>query len=132
MTPNHEVEALTKCRFLLYDKLTGDVLDVGSGGGAGENLTGAAFIVWRRDDPNAAANIGCVPHFFGRIGAGEPVMVDLNSVDEYCNCCHSWNGKKQSGESTECDAAFEIMCDARDACVTFRLPKTRAELEAEL
>lgn len=130
MTPNHEVEALTKCRFLLYDKGTGAVLDVGSGGGAGENLTGAAFIIWRRDDPNAPANIGCIPHLFNKIGAGEPSQVDIRAVDALVRCCHSWSSQKQAGESAECDAAFEAMCVARDACVTFRLPKTREELES--
>ena len=124
MTPNHQVEILGKCRFLLYDKSTGAVIDFGSGGGAGEKLTGDAFIIWRMNDITAPNRVGCVPYFFSPVGNPKPLKVNLATVDGCINDCRAWCDAHYLGDTAAADDCFATMCLSRDKTVTYRpVPK---------
>ncbi len=117
-----KVEATTKCRYLFYDLSTGDVLDVGSGGGAGESLTGSAFLMWRFNDPTAPSRIGCIPYYFAKLGAtSAPLQIDPTQADSYRLKSIAWHDARLSGDAAATHAAFEDMCLVQGSCVTFRL-----------
>jgi hypothetical protein len=105
-----KVEETTKCRFLFYDKTTGDVLDVGSGGGAGEALTGDAFIMWRFNDATAPSRIGCIPYYFNPLGmTDKPIHIDLAKAAGYEAKSRDWNIAKNNRDAAATHAAFEDM-----------------------
>lgn len=103
------VEEITKCRFLFYDKVTGDVLDVGSGGGAGETLTGDAFVMWRFNDVTAPDRIACIPYYFNKLGATRPLRLDVTKAADYEAKSRAWNTAKMAGNTAATHAAFEEM-----------------------
>jgi len=105
------IEILGKCRFIFYDKSTGEVLDVGSGGGAGATLTYDDFIVWRFNDLTAPDRIGCIPFYFNKLGitSGMPTFVDLDNVDTYIAASRAWNDVNNTGDKVATKAAFEEM-----------------------
>ena len=104
------VEETTKCRFLLYDKSTGAVLDVGSGGGTGDNLTGDAFIMWRYNSVTAPLTVACIPFYFGKLGqTGKPLTIDLTKAADYEAKSRAWQAAKIAGDAAAIHAAFEEM-----------------------
>jgi hypothetical protein len=104
------IEEIGKCRFLFYDKSTGLVLDIGSGGGAGNSLTGNSFIIWRYNDITAPDRIGCIPFYFNKLGANtKPKQVDLSKVADFEAKSRAWNTAKAAGDATATHAAFEDM-----------------------
>jgi len=62
--PNCAVEAKGKCYYLFYLKADGTVVGYGSGGGAGYDLTGADFLVWRYNREDASDVYGCIPYYY--------------------------------------------------------------------
>ena len=82
MTPKHKAESQGKCRRFFYDKTTGDVLGVASGGGALNELTGDDLIVATFNNADAPITIGCVEEYFTPLGGRAPEAVDLVRVDE--------------------------------------------------
>ena len=120
MTPNQQVERLGKCRFLLFDKATGAVIDFGSGGGAGESLTGDAFIIWRMNDPTAPDRVGCLPYFFSPVGNPKPESVNLATVDACITDCRAWCDAHHLGDTAAADDCFAKMCLSRDETLTYR------------
>ena len=104
------VEETTKCRFLFYNKSTGAVMDVGSGGGAGATLTGDAFIMWRYNSVTAPLSVACIPYYFNKLGqTGKPLMIDLTKAADYEAKSRSWQAAKMAGDAVAIYAAFEEM-----------------------
>jgi len=120
MTPSQQVESLGKCRFLLFDKSTGAVIDFGSGGGAGESLTGDAFIIWRMNDPSAPDRVGCIPFYFSPVGNPKPMSVDLSTVDACIRDCRAWCAAHDLADTANADDCFASMCVSRDRTLTYR------------
>ena len=104
------IEELGKARFLFYDKSTGVVLDVGSGGGAGAALTGDDFIVWRYNDLTAPDRIGCIPYYFNKLGTDtKPKTIDVSKAADFEAKSRAWQTAKATGDTAATHAAFEEM-----------------------
>ena len=92
MTPSEAVELQRKCRRLVYDKNTGAVAGLISGGGATEGLTGdalimATFVVHDElgNDVDPTTVFGIVEEYFSPRRHGKAVTIDLTKVD----ACHA-------------------------------------------
>lgn len=115
MTPRVQAEITTKCRRLFYDKLTGLVTGVASGGGALEELTGAALIIATHNDADAPNIIGCVECYYSPLGKGPPYSVDLAKVPDM----ESTSAAYRMNPS---DVTAQALFDARDAAVVYAVP----------
>ena len=116
MTPRVQAELTTKCRRLFYNKVTGLVMGVSSGGGGLESLTSDALIIATHNDPDAPDTIGCVECYFLPIGKGRASSVDLALVG-------TMESTSRAYRSNPTDQTAQALCDARDAAVTFALPR---------
>ena len=116
MTPKVQAELLTKCRRLFYNKVTGLVLGVSSGGGGLESLTGDALIIATHNDPGAPDTIGCIECFFLPVGQGRASSVNLALVG-------TMESTSKAYHSNPSDQNAQALCDARDAAVTFAVPR---------
>lgn len=123
----HIIEYTTKCRKLFYNRLTGDVIGIVSGGGLLE-LHGDEFINAVFNDPTASASIGVVEAYYDTPGRVEPRTVDRATVGdletkslsliqhrEICVISGSY------GKCEECTSLFEEVCNLRDSCVDYVL-----------
>jgi len=127
--PNCVVEARGKCYYLFYLKADGVVVGLGSGGGAGYDLTGDDFLVWRYNREDAPDVYGCIPWYYNPIGRGKALTVNLALVGAFEDASRAWKVASDAGDAEATHAAFETMSDCRDACVTFRAIPTKAEGE---
>ena len=125
--PNCTVEAMGKCYFLFYLKADGTVVGLGSGGGAGYDLTGDDFLVWRYNREDASDVYGCIPWYYNPIGRGKALTVNLALVGAVEDASRAWTVASDGGDAAAAHAAFETMSDCRDACVTFRALPVRGE-----
>ena len=116
MTPKTQVETQTKCRRFFYDKSTGIIKCVASGGGALEKLRGDALIMATFNDPDAPATIGCVECYFQPLGKGSPYSVDLSNVA-------AMESASEAYHDSHTDANAQALCEARDACVSYDWPE---------
>lgn len=78
------LDSLTKCRRLYYNKLTGEVMGCTAGGGASEGLTGDDHIDYQLNDRNAHLTVGLIEEYYTPIPARKAIKVDLQTVQT----CH--------------------------------------------
>jgi len=116
-----------KCYYLFYLKADGTVLGLGSGGGAGYDLTGEDFLVWLYNREDAGDVYGCIPWYYNPIGRGKALAVNLTLVGAFENASRAWKAAANGSDTAATRAAFETMSDCRDACVTFRALPVRGE-----
>jgi hypothetical protein len=116
MTPKTQVEVITKCRRFFYDKSTGIVKGVASGGGALEALTGDALIMATYNDPDAPDTIGLISCYFQPLGKGSPYSVNLSNVAAMISTSEAYHDNRT-------DANAQALCEARDACVSYVFPE---------
>ena len=117
-----KVELLGKCRKVVYFKVdkphnivepdgseheeiypAGLVMDVFSGGGAQEELTGDDLLIPPPPDLTAPEWLGCIEMFYNRIDAHAPISIDLEKVKTCCDAVDSYRTAKQA----EDDFVFE-------------------------
>ena len=108
---NSHVELQGKCRRVTYAKVdipskgleAGDVIDVWSGGGAIEGLTGDELMQARYNDPDAGNLYGCIEEYFATNPVRKPVKVDLTKVEACCSAVDAHRAAKKA----EADFVFE-------------------------
>ena len=127
MTHNLKVERQGKCRRIFFSKVdgppvvdfdvdgnptdrpgtfqyrAGDVINVASGGGAIEGLTGNDLIIATYNDSTAPDRIGCIEMFYNPIPATKPQTIDLEKVQGCWDAVDSYRTAKQA----EDDFVFE-------------------------
>ena len=110
MTPNTDVQVARKCRRLFYDKITGDVMGLTSGGGVAEHMTGDALILatfTMRDSEGNAIDpltvVGCVEEYFAPLHGRKPLRVDLTKIKACCDAVDA----HRSAVQAESDFVFE-------------------------
>ena len=119
---NPKAEALGKRRRLFYNKVTGAVICINSGGGALEALGGADLIVATFNRLDAPVTIGCINEYWSPIGEGVPTSVNLGTIDRYVTLSDRLSIVRKEGVQSDIDSAFAALCDARDATVVFMAP----------
>jgi len=119
---NPKAEALGKRRRLFYNKLTGAVIGIHSGGGALETLDGDDLIVATFNRLDAPVTIGCINEYWSPIGEWVPTSVHLGTIDGYATLSGRLSRARTAGIQLDIDSAFAALCDARDATVVFRAP----------
>lgn len=116
---NPRVEALGKSRRLFYEKATGKVIGLASGGGAIATLRGDDLIVATFNDEEAPERIGCFEVFYNPIGKGRPLTVDLASAGEYLLRIDAFRAARIESSPDAVQDVFAALSEARDECVTF-------------
>jgi len=129
MTPKTQAEMTRKCYRLFYEKASGQVIGVASGGGAIDALSGDALILASFSFTDDAGNwvdpltrVDCIERFYYPISKEKPGQVDLlkiadwkAQVSEFCRCRED---EPAAHTDAERDAAAQNLMDARDACLT--------------
>jgi hypothetical protein len=110
MTPNTDVQITRKCRRLFYNKTTGDVMGITSGGGVAENMTGNTLILAtfamcdsEGNDIDPLTVVGCVEEYYTPLHARKPVRVDLTKIQACCDAVDA----HRSAVKAESDFVFE-------------------------
>ena len=104
-------EIQTKCRRITYAKidvpeigiLAGQVIDIWSGGGAIEELTGDDLMESRYNDPMASTWYGCIEEFFSTNPVRKPIQIDLAKTQ----ACHDAVDGHRAAVRAEKDFVFE-------------------------
>lgn len=126
MTPRLEVERTLKEYRIWFDKSTGDVRGLASGGGAVFNgLSGDALILatFSMADPETGAEIdpttvwGCVECYYQPLHRRFPATVDLATIAEYQDAARRFRQDRSD------PWLFLAMQTCRDHCITYREPK---------
>ena len=131
MTPRTAAEMIYKCRRLTYNKLTGEVIGVSSGGGALDGLSGDALLhatYYLQDadgieiDPTTV--YGCIEAYFTPRHGKRPWTVNLTTVDAYQAAVTEYVRCQAAGhDAGEHNAACEEILARRDACVGYVKPE---------
>ena len=105
MTHKHDAELKSKCRRLIYDKISGKVCGVAAGGGALEELTGDALIyatISMVDGTDPVDRFACIEEYYNPSDQGKPLSVDLATV----NRCHDAVSAHRTATAAEEDYIF--------------------------
>jgi len=130
MTPRLEAELSQKRRRLFYDRASGSILGVASGGGALEAMRGEALIIATFNDVAAYSTIGVVECYYAPIGRGKPHSVDLVKVRtmestsqvyrDHLETDHNNINHQFGPDDHECCGDIAVaLCAARDAAVSY-------------
>jgi hypothetical protein len=133
MTPKTQVEVTQKCRRFFYDRITGRILGVASGGGALDKLHGEVLVIATFNDVDAFSRIGVVECYYTPVGQEEPYSVDLAKVAEMESTSQAFHEHLETHNHTGhqihpdnhacCGDSAQALCNARDVCVSYVFPE---------
>ena len=144
MAHNANVEMQGKCRRLFYAKIdgppavdvdvdgnltdqpgtfqyrAGDVVNVASGGGAIEGLTGNDLIIATYNDITAPDRIGCIEMFYNPIPATKPKTINLGKVQGCWDAVDSYRTAKQAEDDFVFEKAITLLGSELSTTEVFR------------
>ena len=150
---NTNVEIQGKCRRLFFAKVdgppiadvdvdgnltdrpgtfqhrAGDVINVASGGGAIEKLTGDDLIIATYNDITAPDRIGCIEMFYNPIPATKPTTIDLEKVQACCDAVDLYRTAKQAEDDFVFEKGITLLGSEVPTTEIFRHALTVQELQ---